>query len=84
MAKYNLLSLLVALAAAFSSVSLAFIPPPNKRPIPSSPLAMSSSSSSTTSNRRPKRTVNDRSSQEARDLIRDIVEAAFDAGEDNM
>lgn len=80
MAKYNLLSLLVALAAAFSSVSLAFISPLNKRPIPSSPLAMSSS----TSNRRPKRTVNDRSSQEARDLIRDIVEAAFDAGEDNM
>lgn len=76
MVKYNL-SLLVALVA--SSVSTAFVVPPKSSTLLlKSRLAMSSTNSATTT--RPKRTIRDRSSEEAVSLLRDIVQAAYDAG----
>lgn len=87
MAKYHLYALIAALAA---SSCAAFQAQPTQlhraplRPVNHSAptaLAMSSSSSSSTSTTpRPKRTLRDRSSQEAVTLIRDIVQCAYDAG----
>jgi len=85
--KYQLSVLLVALAAASSAAFLAPKPTPLQRRPLRSPnaisLAMSSSSNSSNSNSstsRPKRTLRDRSSEEAVSLLRDIVQAAYDAG----
>ena len=80
MVKYNL-SLLVALAASSVSSTAAFVVPPPKSStsiLQKSRLAMSSTNSATTT--RPKRTIRDRSSEEAVSLLRDIVQAAYDAG----
>ena len=71
MVNYNL-SLFVALVA--SSVSTAFVVPHK-----SSTLLLQSSTNSATTTR-PKRTIRDRSSEEAVSLLRDIVQAAYDAG----
>lgn len=79
MVKYNL-SLLVALAASSVSSTAAFVVPPKSSTLilQKSRLAMSSTNSATTT--RPKRTIRDRSSEEAVSLLRDIVQAAYDAG----
>ena len=77
MVKYSL-ALLAALAA--SSSVLAFIAPSSK-PILKLPMLMSSTSSTTsTTTRTPKRTLQDRSSEEAVSLLRDIIQAAYEAG----
>ena len=93
MVKYQLSALLVALAA---SPAMGFVdpklvaPPALHRPADSpaanalSPHSMStrssSSSNASTTTSRPKRTLQDRSSQEAVGLMRDIIQAAYDAG----
>jgi len=76
MVKYSL-SLLAALAAS-SSVS-AFVAP-SKPTLKMQPIAMSTSSTTSTTTRTPKRTLQDRSSEEAVSLLRDIVQAAYEAG----
>ncbi|KAL9188766.1 hypothetical protein ACHAXT_007144 [Thalassiosira profunda] len=92
MAPYRRSALLAALAA--SSPAAAFLAPRPAAPSIGRPgcttdhvtctsLAMSSSptsSSSTASSARPKRTLRDRSTEEAVSLLRDIVKAAYDAG----
>ena len=82
MTKYKLSILLAALAA---SSATAFVPSKQKQNVQwQTPLAMSSTSSTTTkatpTTTRTKRTLRDRSSEEAVSLIRDIVQAAYDAG----
>lgn len=87
MVKYKLCVLLAASLSA--SPSAAFMAPKH---IPttglliqtaedtSTSLSMSSPFSTSTISSRPKRTLRDRSSQEAVSLLRDIVQAAYDAG----
>ena len=87
MVKYQLVALVAAVATATTA---AFVAPPPTQTTPllhKSVVALSSSRSSTStttstnsSRAAKKRSVRDRSSQEAVSLIRDIVQAAFDAG----
>jgi aarF domain-containing kinase len=87
MVKYQLVALVAAVAT--TATTAAFFAPPTTPLLHKSIVALSSSRSSTsttTSNNSSsratgkKRSVRDRSSQEAVSLIRDIVQAAFDAG----
>eukprot|EP00984_Skeletonema_dohrnii_P004248 scaffold1500_cov106-Skeletonema_dohrnii-CCMP3373.AAC.5 len=75
MVKYKLVALLAAVATASSA---AFVSSPTQPRV----FALSStrSSTSTTSTSRAKKSVRERTSEEAVSLIRDVVQAAFDAG----
>ena len=86
MAKYKLPALLLAIAA---SSSTAFILAPasprdtrmtTRLPAKSNRSNSSATATSSATTRPPKRTLRDRSSDEALSLIRDIVTAAYDAG----
>jgi aarF domain-containing kinase len=70
-----------SIAALFLVVSVAaFVPPPTIQRSAAS-LGMSTKSSTTKSSpSRPKRTIRDRSTEETVALLRDIAQAAFDAG----
>ena len=76
MVRYKLLALIAAVATA-STAAFAPIQPPTQ-PIFALASTRSSTSSSTTS--RAKKSVRERTSEEAVSLIRDVVQAAFDAG----
>lgn len=80
--KYHLSALL---AACSSSSAFSFLSPnptqPQWRATTSiASTASTGTSAATSTARRPKRTLRDRSSQEAVSLVRDIVQAAYDAG----
>jgi len=77
MVKYSL-ALLAALAAS-PSVS-AFVAPSSKHTLKLPMLMSSTSSTTSTTTRTPKRTLQDRSSEEAVSLLRDIIQAAYEAG----
>eukprot|EP00986_Skeletonema_menzelii_P006563 scaffold2491_cov145-Skeletonema_menzelii.AAC.6 len=76
MVRYKLLALIAAVATA-STAAFAPIQPPTQS-IFALASTRSSTSSSTTS--RAKKSVRERTSEEAVSLIRDVVQAAFDAG----
>lgn len=78
MVKYKLVALIAAVATASSAA--AFVPPAQPPPTQSTFAALSSSKSSTTTTSRAKKSVRERTSEEAVSLIRDVVQAAFDAG----
>ena len=76
MVKYS-----IALFAALASSSVSAFVAPSKPTLKMQPMLMSSTSSTTsTTTRTPKRTLQDRSSEEAVSLLRDIVQAAYEAG----
>ncbi|KAL7490951.1 hypothetical protein ACHAWT_000525 [Skeletonema menzelii] len=78
MVKYKLLALIAAVATASSA---AFVPPAQPPPTQSTTFALSSTKSPTTkTTSRAKKSVRERTSEEAVSLIRDVVQAAFDAG----
>jgi aarF domain-containing kinase len=78
MVKYKLVALIAAVATCSAA---AFVSPTLP---PQSPFALSSTRSSTSTSAatssRAKKSVRDRTNEEAVSLIRDIVQAAFDAG----
>ncbi|KAK1739732.1 ABC1 kinase family protein [Skeletonema marinoi] len=76
MVKYKLIALLAAVASATSA---AFVSPALP-PIHSNFALSSTRSSTSTSTSRAKKSVRERTSEEAVSLIRDVVQAAFDAG----
>lgn len=85
MVKNQFSALVVALAAASSAAFLSPKPTPCQRTSLQSQSGSSSSSTSTSTSSnpftsRPKRTLKDRSSEEAVSLLRDIVKSAYDAG----
>jgi aarF domain-containing kinase len=81
MVKYKLVALIVAVATCSTA---AFVSSPTTLPPQSSTLALSSTRSSAstaaTTSSRAKKSVRDRTNEEAVSLIRDVVQAAFDAG----
>ena len=77
MAKYKLVALIAAVATASSA---AFVPPAQPPPTQSTFALYSTKSSTTTTTSRAKKSVRERTSEEAVSLIRDVVQAAFDAG----
>lgn len=83
MAKYSFFALYLAISAVSSSAFLSSIhtTPIQPRHVSTSAVGMSTRTSTTTSTTsRPKRSLRDRSAQEAISLLRDITQAAFEAG----
>lgn len=78
MTKNQFSALIVALACASSST--AFLSPPTSAPWQRASLQSQMSSTSSSSFSRPKRSVRDRSSEEAVSLLRDVVQSAYEAG----
>lgn len=78
MVKYKLVALIAAVATASSAAFVSPTQPPTQTTSFALSSTRSSTSSATTS--RPKKSVSERTSEEAVSLIRDVVQAAFDAG----
>lgn len=78
MVKYKLVALIAAVATASSAAFVSPTQPPTQTTSSALSSTRSSTSSATTS--RPKKSVSERTSEEAVSLIRDVVQAAFDAG----
>lgn len=76
MVRYKLLALIAAVATA-STAAFAPIQPPTQSTFA---LASTRSSTSSSTTSRAKKSVRERTSEEAVSLIRDVVQAAFDAG----
>lgn len=77
MVKYKLVALIAAVATASS---VAFVPPTQPPTQTSFALSSTRSSTSNKTTSRAKKSVSERTSEEAASLIRDVVQAAFDAG----